>query len=171
MCNQANNKIMRITSAISVSSNENGHDLNNPRPFSNPPDSRDIFLLPNAGMYYTVKELRDAKSTLWKKSLEEIAQYADYITRGSCNEPWMVDKSEILSTIHIEKFAGGCTINFGNTAYLALYCNDLSVKHAALIIMTKWKKYEQKNHRRSNDFFYVVIIATAAFGILCLLIS
>ena len=73
MFDQANNRIIRITSAISVSSNENEnrHNLNDPKPFLHPPDSKDIFLLPNAGIYYTVEELRIARETLrknhWKK--------------------------------------------------------------------------------------------------------
>ena len=140
--------------------------MNDPRPFIHPPDSRDIFLLPNAGRYHSVGELQIARPMLWKKSLEEIAQYADYVTRGSCNESWMIDKSRILSTINIEKFATGCAVSLGNTAYLALHCDNESVKAAANLIITKWKKYEQNSHT-GYDYFTGIIFSIITLGIIC----
>lgn len=173
MLEQANNRIKRITSAISVSSNSSAgdHDLNNPQPFLNPPDSRDIFLIPNAGIYHSESKLIMIHKILWKKTMPEIAQYADYVTRGSCNESWMIKKFKTLSTQNAKDFTKKCTVDIGNIAYLALYCNDQQVRMSAVSLINNWKTYNQNNCLKfphiGNIQATILLSIAAALTLLC----
>ena len=169
------NQINRITSALSNSSsnseNEFEHNLNDPKPFLYPPDARDIFRLPNAGLYHSEKILNNVRNTLYKNNISYIAMYSDYVTRGSVNENRMIEQAKILLSISVEKFSQETTTKIGNIAYLSLYCVDKHTRQTAGVVLIRWKEYEtrhQKNHGIGRLEYTIIklIIIIAVIGII-----
>ncbi len=112
--------------------------LENPQPFHTAPTNDEINDLPNMGLYHTKQKMWDTyyDKDLKNKSNEFLAEFADYIVRGSLNQDWFkVMYNDIPLNIHpiMNMY------NIGNMAYIALHTNDNKFKCTAHDMLKKWR--------------------------------
>lgn len=165
-------RIHRITSVISASSNENdneiAYDLCNPMPFIYEPDARDIFRLPNAGLYYSMDLLITVRPILCHKTLRQISHYADYVYRGSYDEEWIINRVKLLLSTSVKQFANNDTTAIGNIAYLATHCHDHETREIAKNMILQWKQYESAL-LKTPDYVFIGCIIAVVVGIVYVL--
>ncbi len=119
--------------------------LDNPQPFLIHPGFNDIKQLPDIGLYHSLSELKESFNDpdLKNKSIEYLAEYADYVTRGSLNQDWFKrDFISSLSRIMINpKYSYNMT-TIGNIAYVCLNILDDKLKSNAYNILDIWRKFK-----------------------------
>lgn len=140
------------------------HDLDSPMAFKTPPSGLDCIMLPNMGLY---TEENTPGPKLHKRSLEEIAKHADYVCRGSLEEPWFIE--QIIEMKDIKEFTGLNSTAFGNMAYSAIHSQNEEAKSTSITVIERWRHIENSRPmgKLSPEIIIVpfVLIASIAVAI------
>lgn len=106
------------------------------RIFLNPPNAQDFAAMPNCGLSgHTAKERRDAENKMWKMSDEQLAMFADYVTRGSHFTTWY-QKSFSLNMVTRPDLN---VTEVGNIMYIKLFGTFDQIKRHANIKASYWR--------------------------------
>ena len=117
-------------------------DFMNPQPFLKPPTPQEISALPNNGKYHSDQKLYTAEKRMFCKSIEELSQYADYVTRGSYDKTWMIKRALYCISNDVSYVCKAPNITaMGNLAYMSLNCSDSTVKHRISLFILRCKLY------------------------------
>ncbi len=121
----------------SVSKNQ--RTLDNPQPFVERPGMLDTITLPNGGLYHSLEDMDrlDNDPELKNKSIEFLANYADYVTRGSYNESWF--KEDILKLCSAPYDRNNIS-SIGNVAFICLNSDNPTIKELTSKWLEKWRK-------------------------------
>lgn len=132
--------------------------LDNPEPFDHPPDGVEIIsTIPNNGLYQSLDELSELEkdfNTLKTKSTNFLANYSDYVTRGSLNQPWLKSRFIEVSKSNIAKNLNSVTF-IGNIAFVYLNSNDPELKAMAGDLIDTWRK--TKNNTKKKVIIYILV--------------
>ncbi len=114
------------------------HDLAHTKPFTKDLTPLDIYTIPNLGIYHDVsKEL--PLVVYATQSLPELAEFADYITRGSFREEWYRKRLLSLTTDMIkERLAVIDICAVGGFAWCRIHADAELSNHAAKLL-ARWR--------------------------------
>lgn len=121
--------------------------LDNIQPFGERPSLEDIVSLPNMGQYHSTEKLAQVFGLpdIKKKSAQFLAEYSDYVTRGSLEQQWFVDML-VYDRNRIENcgFNVNDHITFaGNMAYASLNHSNPFCQEVAIDILDLWLDLKQ----------------------------
>lgn len=116
--------------------------LDSPKPFLTRPGFDDIKRLPNVGLYHSLEELEKSidDPKIKTKSINYLAEYSDYVTRGSLNQDWF--KRYFINTLPYVMTNSNYKIGMntiGNIAYVCLKSTDSKLKSNACNILDLWR--------------------------------
>ncbi len=113
--------------------------LENPQPYMQTPSMVEIAMLPNQGLYHALDDIPQvADDTFKKRNIAYLAQFADYVTRGSLEQPWFAERHvKLQHTLEVIKNLNGTGV--GNLAYIILHSDNEDMKKRAMIIINIWK--------------------------------
>lgn len=108
-----------------------------PKAFLVPPNAQDYRAMPNGGLSdHSADQLKVAQETIWKMSEEELATYADYVTRGSHFTMWYQKMfcMELLTRPDLNITA------VGNIMFVKLYGLFDAIKRVAHMKADNWRE-------------------------------
>lgn len=116
--------------------------LENPQPFLKRPGFNDIKNLPSNGLYHSIEKLNEVfrDPDIKTKSVVFLADYADYVTRGSLNQEWFKnDLRESLPTVLANPYYKYTLTAIGGIAFGILNTSDEKLKLELCTILDYWR--------------------------------